>query len=72
MVDATIACARMRGLNAMGRVRPGCGGGAAAPGTGASGRRTGTDGAAIAAGTPPRPSTFRPRPATDALVASTI
>jgi len=72
MVDATIARARLRGLDALGRVRPGDSGEAAAPGAGASARRTGTDGAAIAAGTPIRPSTPSPRPATDALAASTI
>jgi hypothetical protein len=72
MVDAAIARGRLRGLTALGRVRPGRGGGAAAPETDASARRTGTDGAAIAAGTPTRPSTPSPRPGTDALAASTI
>ena len=72
MLDATIARARMRGLTALGRVRPGCGGGAAAPETDASARRTRADGAAIGTGTPIRPSTPSPRPATDALVASSI
>ena len=72
MVDATIARARLRGLTAPGRVRSDYVGGAAAPGSGASARRTGTDSSTIAAGTPLRPSTPSPRPATDALVASTI
>jgi hypothetical protein len=72
MVDAAIARARLRGLDAPGRVQPVHTGGAGAPGLRASARRTGTDGAAIAAGTPIRPGTPSPRPATDALAASTI
>jgi hypothetical protein len=72
MVDATISCARLRDLTALGRFRPGRAGGAGALGPSASRRRTGTDGAAIAAGTSPRPSTPSSRPGTDDLVASTI
>jgi hypothetical protein len=72
MVDATIARARLRGLDAPGRVQPVHTGGAGAPGLRASGRRAGIDGAAIATVTSTRPGTTSPRPATDALVASTI
>jgi hypothetical protein len=72
MVDATISRARLRDLAALGRSRPGHGGEAAATGPSASRRRTGTDGAAIAAGTSPRPSTTSSRPGSDDLVASTI
>jgi hypothetical protein len=72
MADAPIARARLRGLNAPGRVQTVRAGEAGAPGLRASGRRTGADGAAIATGTSTRPGTPSPRPATDALVASTI
>ena len=53
----------MRGLAALGRSRPAPGGvAAAAIRPSASRRRTGTDGAAIAAGTPPRPSNTQSTP----------
>jgi hypothetical protein len=72
MVDATIPRVRMRALAALGRFRRVRAGAAAANAPGAARRRTGTDGAAIAAATPPRPSTTSPRPETDGLMASTI
>ena len=72
MVDATISCVRLRGLDALGRSRRVRAGAAAANPPCAARRRTGTDGAAIAAGTSPHPSTPSPRPGTDDLVASTI
>jgi len=72
MVDATIACARLRGLAAFDRVRFSRTGEAGTSEPRASARRTGSDSAAIAAGTPHRPNTPSPPPATDALVASPI
>jgi len=72
MVDATISCVRLRVLDALGRFRCDRAGAAAAVTARAARRRTGTDGAAIAAGTSPRPSTPSPRPGEDDLVASTI
>src|SRR3954452_23293536 len=62
MVDATSSRVRMRVLTGLGRRRSVRGGVAAAPSPSASRRRTGADGAAIAPGTPPRPSAVRPRP----------
>ena len=72
MTDATIACARLRGLDAPSRVQPVHTGGAGAPGLRASCRRAGADGAAIDPGTSTRPGTPSPRPATDALATSVI
>jgi hypothetical protein len=72
MVDATISRARMHDLTALGRARGARVGVAAADTSCAARRRTGTDGAAIAAGTSPRPSAVSSRPGTDDLVASTI
>jgi hypothetical protein len=60
LVDVTISRVRLRDLAALGRARR------------AARRRTGADGAAIAAGTSPRPSTPSSRPGTDDLMASTI
>jgi hypothetical protein len=72
MIDARLSRVRLRGLAALGRSWLDRAGVAAAVKPSASRRRTGTDGAAIAAGTPPRPSTPSPRPGTDELMASTI
>jgi len=72
MIDATISRARLHDLDALGRSRPGCAGAAAASSPSASRRRTGADGAAIATGTSPRPSTPSSRPGSYDLMASII
>jgi hypothetical protein len=72
MVDATISRVRPRDLAGLGRSRPARAGGAAANSPSAARRRTDADGAAITAGTSPRPSAPSSRPGTDDLMASTI
>jgi hypothetical protein len=72
MVDATISRVRLRDLAGLGRSRPARAGVAAATSPSAARRRTDADGAAIAAGTSPRPSAPSSRPGTDDFTASII
>jgi hypothetical protein len=72
MVDATISCVRLRDLDGLGRSRPARAGVAAANSPSAARRRTDADGAAITAGTSPRPSAPSSRPGTGDLAAPTI
>src|SRR6266403_3270111 len=65
MIDAMLSRARLRDLGGLGRSRTPRPGGAGPRRPSASRRRTGTDGAAIAAGTSPRPNTPSSRPGTD-------